>query len=355
MEQRREVVNRYVQQGLRTAVAFPLAGLPRSTYYYKPKAGSKGRKPSTHTLLETGELMTNEEVVELIKSICLEPFIDYGADRMCLELKNRGLIINKKKVYRLMKVHNLLYPKKAPTGSKPRKRVVSSSPCPSSPFEVIEIDIKYIYIHGANRNAYLLTALDTFTRIVLAWRLDYKMKATQVAEMTQTMLERYLPAPADGTLLRIRTDNGPQFISKILREAIENLPFEHEFIQPRTPQQNGHVESFHHTVAKLVTSGYEFEDLEQANKTFNQFYDVYNNKRIKKELLGKSPTQFYQLWQKNKIGVNKLNKKTKFFFKEKPSQSYGSPSEDVLVALQTKPINNLNSTPITNSVQFIGG
>ena len=350
MEQRREVVNRYVQQGLRTSIAFPLAELPRSTYYYKPKPGPKGRKPSTHTWLETGELMTNEEVVELIKSICLEPFLDYGADRMCLELKNRGLIINKKKVYRLMKVHNLLYPKKGSTGSKPRKRVVSGSPCPNYPFEVIEIDIKYIYIHGAGRNAYLLTALDTFTRIALAWRLDYKMKATQIVELTQTMLEGYPSAWAEGTLLRIRTDNGPQFISKTLREAIESLPFEHEFIQPRTPQQNGHVESFHHTVAKLVTSCYEFEDLEQATKIFNQFYDVYNNKRIKEELLGKSPTQFYQLWQENKIGINNANHQTKFFFKEKPSRSYGSPSEDVLVALQTNNLNKLNSTPIPNSV-----
>jgi transposase InsO family protein len=294
--------------------------------------------------------MANDEVVALIKSICLEPFLDYGADRMCLELKNRGLIINKKKVYRLMKEGNLLFPKKASSGSVFRKRVVSSSPCPSFPFEVIEIDIKYIYIHGANRNAYLLTALDTFTRIAMAWRLDYKMKAKQVAELTQSILESYPSASVEGTLLRIRTDNGPQFISKILHEAIENLPFEHEFIQPRTPQQNGHIESFHHTVSKLVTSSYEFEDLEQANKIFTQFYEVYNNKRIKEELLGKSPVQFYQLWQKNEIGVKHENKQTKFFFKEKPSQSNGSPSEDVLVALQTNNLNQLNSTPIPNSV-----
>lgn len=355
MEQRREVVNRYVQLGLRTSTAFPLAGLSRSTYYYKPKPGPKGRKPSTHTWLDTGELVANEEVVELIKSICLEPFLDYGADRMCLELKNRGLIINKKKVYRLMKEHNLLFPKRTSSGSVSRKRVVSGSPGPSFPFEVIEIDIKYIYIHGANRNAYLLTALDTFTRIAMAWRLDYKMKARQVAELTRSMLEGYPSASVEGTLLRIRTDNGPQFISKILHEAIGNLPFEHEFIQPRTPQQNGHIESFHHTVTKLVTSSYEFEDIEQANKIFAQFYEVYNNKRIKEELLGKSPAQFYQLWLKNEVGVNYKNNQTKFFFKEKPSQSCGSPSEDVLVALQTNNLNKLNSTPIPNSVQFIGG
>ncbi|QYH40875.1 transposase [Algoriphagus sp. NBT04N3] len=110
MEQRREVVNRYLQQGLRTAAALPLAEIPRSTYYYKPKQGKAGRKPSTHTSTQSGELMSNGQVVELIRSICLEPFLNYGADMMCLELKNRGLLINKKKVYRLMKEHRLIYP-----------------------------------------------------------------------------------------------------------------------------------------------------------------------------------------------------------------------------------------------------
>jgi hypothetical protein len=62
MEQRRQVINKYVQLGLSTFRAFELAKMPRSTYYYKPKAGRKGRHPSTHTPLVNGDLVTNEQV-----------------------------------------------------------------------------------------------------------------------------------------------------------------------------------------------------------------------------------------------------------------------------------------------------
>lgn len=345
MEERRQIVNRYVQLGLRTSVALPLAGFSRSSYYYKPKMGKRGRKPSTHTLTASGEMISNSQTVKLIESICLQPFIDYGCDRMCLELKNMGLIINKKKVYRLMKENRLLYPKKRSPQAWARERVNSSSPSPSHPFEVVEIDIKYVYIHGSRRNAYLLTALDTFTRIALAWRLEYRMKSSQVVEMVSNMMSGYIQNDLESALLRIRTDNGPQFISKMLKQAIECMPFRHEFIQPGTPQQNGHIESFHHTVSKLVTSCHEFEDLPQAKTIFQEFYQIYNNKRIMKEILGKSPVQFYTLWQKNQIGIKKINSKTKFFFKEKPGQSSGLPSEDFLVSKQINNLINQKSTP----------
>ncbi|QYH39949.1 transposase [Algoriphagus sp. NBT04N3] len=299
--------------------------------------------------------MSNGQVVELIRSICLEPFLNYGADMMCLELKNRGLLINKKKVYRLMKEHRLLYPKRARNETKSRKRVVSNSPCAQFPFQTIELDIKYIYVSGANRTAYLLTALDTFSRLALAWTLDYRMKAGQVVALIKRMFQEYPETSESQPLLRIRTDNGPQFISKELRSAIQQLPFEHEFIQPGVPQQNGHIESFHHIVSKSVTSGYEFQDLIHARAVFSEFFRVYNRKRIKKELLGKSPEQFLSLWNQEKIGLRTNGKKVKFFFKEKPSLGSGSPCEDVHSAIRTKSINNLNSIPLTNSVQFIGG
>jgi putative transposase len=345
MEQRRQVINKYVQLGLSTFRAFELAKMPRSTYYYKPKAGRKGRHPSTHTPLVNGDLVTNEQVVELIETICLEPFLDYGADRMCMELNNRGFIINKKKVYRLMKEHNMLFPKRAKSAAQARKRVDSNSPMPTFPFQVIELDIKYVYIHGLQRNAYLLTVIDTFTRMSLAWGLDLNMKAKQVAELLKEAIKNFAVENQEKYRFRIRTDNGPQFIAQKLSDAVKELSLGHEFIKPGTPQQNGHIESFHHIVSKLITQRYEFENLEAARKTFSEFYLTYNQKRIKKELLGKSPAQFYQLWLENKIGQEMKKNKQKFFFKEKPSRSIGSPSEDVLFALQNKENQNSKLYP----------
>ncbi|NLJ07515.1 MAG: transposase family protein [Sphingobacteriales bacterium] len=54
---------------------------------------------------------------------------------------------------------------------------------PSHPFEVIEIDVKYIYIRGERRNAYLITLLDTFSRIAISWDLQFSIKHTHAKRL----------------------------------------------------------------------------------------------------------------------------------------------------------------------------
>ena len=82
------------------------------------------------------------------------------------------------------------------------------------------------------------------------------------------------------TIVMIRTDNGPQFIARILASALDDLGLKHEFINPGTPQQNAHIESFHSTVTRLVFSRNVFRNLEHARQIFSEFYFAYNNTRV---------------------------------------------------------------------------
>lgn len=319
-------MNSYVQAGLSTKIAIPMGGFARSTYYYRATGGKRGKSASTHTGRTDGKKVTNEQIVAEIEGICAEPFIDYGSNRMTLELRNRGYVINPKKVYRLMREHQLLHPKKRKTGVK-RQFVRYTSPANTRPFETIEVDIKYVYIQGEKRTAYLLTALDTFSRMAIEWELEYTMKAEQVVKLTSNLIRRIeLQYRAEKYI--IRTDNGPQFIAHQLSEAIQDMPITHEFIRPGTPEQNGHIESFHYTITRLVFRQYEFRNLIEAKKILTEFYHVYNNKRIMVALLGKSPNQFLELWNAGRIGIRMKGKKSTFFFREKPDQGHGSPPED---------------------------
>lgn len=343
MEQRRQIVNQFIQMGLRSDIAIPMAGVSRSTYYYKPADGKKGKKPSTHTDHVDGSSVTNERIVSIIEEELAMPFIDYGANRMTLELKNKGFIINRKKVYRLMKENHLLYPKTLKANAN-RQFVRYSVPNPTEPFETVEVDIKYVYIQGDARTAYLITAVDTFTRLALVWQLDYKMKASQVinlvTELIQKINQLYKPKA-----FYIRTDNGPQFISKELRDAVAKLQLKHEFIRPGTPQQNAHIESFHSTINRIVFRLYEFKSLTNARITLAEFYSVYNNKRIMTHLLGMAPAKFLETWNRGAIGIEKKGKETKFFFKEKPNQWRGSSREDFLVQAKIKMENPIFNNP----------
>ena len=54
----------------------------------------------------------------------------------------------------------------------------------------------------------------------------------------------------DCSRLRLRTDNGTQYISNDFRKTVSVFGIKHEFIWKHTPEQNGHVESFHKTLKK---------------------------------------------------------------------------------------------------------
>jgi len=321
MEERKEIVNRHIQKGMKATKAAEIAGFSRSGYYYKSNGRIPGRRSTSYTLKQDGTMVKNADVIASIKEIISPDFIDYGYEKVTAELRKKQYLINRKKVYRLMKEHALLNPKgKSVRGLK--NYVKYSQPYPARPFEVLEIDIKYIYIRGDRRNAYLITILDVFTRKALVWDLAYSMKSKRVVELIDRLILQYLQ-PENllnrGVSVTIRSDNGSQFVAKVVRKHLQENQIFQEFIKPATPAQNGYIESFHSTVEKLVCQKFEFESLAHARTIFQDFYETYNNKRILKCLLFNTPDGFLKEWNDEKIVVvyRIKTKKQYFFFREK--------------------------------------
>lgn len=308
-----------------------MAQLAKSSYYYKSLGKRKGKLPSMHTSNSNGEPIANNVVVDQIKEILSRPFIDYGYQRVTQELRNAGLVINKKKVYRLMKENKLLYPT-IRVHPLERKFVRYTVPHVDKPFEVVEIDIKYVYLYEERRNAYLLTLLDVATRYAPVWRLQHTMKAEDIVSTLHELKNHPLvKAVCEGwqVTIMIRTDNGPQFIAKLTTQAIKDLLFEKENIRKATPQQNGHIESFHSTVERLVVQQHELNTLEQTKAIFNEFYTVYNNKRIMKSILYKTPSTILDMWMKGQVEIKWSNQKNKFIFREEVSPKEPTPSPQI--------------------------
>ena len=331
MEERKTIVNSYVSKGMKAEKASRLAGFSRSGYYYKPNGRKPGKKPTATTMKNTGDIVDNTVVVQKIKDIVSPDFIDYGYEKVTAELRNKhNYVINRKKVFRLMRENHLLNPKRlSPNPSKNYVRFFQ--PHPSQPFEMFEIDIKYIYIIGDKRNAFLITILDVFTRKALVWDLDFSMKGNRVNILIDELIKHFLQ-PRDilnkDIKATIRSDNGSQFVAKAVQEHLKENQIVQEFIKPATPQQNAYIESFHSTVERLVCSKFEFESFAHAKQVFQEFYDTYNEKRILKCLLYKTPGEFLDDWDNGKIYVtyNVKTKKQKFFFREKQSLRILRPS-----------------------------
>ena len=350
MEERKQIVRKMVSLGMRTSKALDTASIARSSYYYKSTGGKKGKRPSGFTLLN-GNPVPDTDVIKSIHEILGQEFIDYGYIRTTEALKRMGYKINKKKVYRLMKEQRLLYPKRSVKSGGNKKYVLYTSPLCTRPLEMIEVDIKYIYILGERRNAYLITMLDVFTREALVWSLNWDMKTQRVIELLNRLYAQWLiPLGVDPKKIqvKIRTDNGSQFIAKLFRTRLDEAGIENEYIRPGTPQQNGHIEAFHSTLNKLVCNKYELENINDARETLERFFLTYNQKRIMKAILYKTPREFFKVSLNGKIKSKVINGKMKYFFREKRPDKQALPSSE-FDNVQNKCMEQLNNS-LTNSL-----
>jgi len=316
------IVQDYVSKGLRVETALRIVCLSRSTYYYKANGRKHGKAASTHTIFK-GKLITNSEVVEQIKGILKPEFIDYGYKRTTEQLKSMGYEIGKKKVYRLMKENGLLQERKR-SKNKSKKYIVYSSPQPEGPLKIIELDFKYVWLEGTRRFGYLVSMLDTFHRQVYGWSLNHDMKTNRLTDLITDFVDQYLiikNIDPKTTQILFQTDNGCQFTANNYKKMLEEIGIERSYIPSGVPQLNGHIEGFHSTIERLVCSKFKFISIAHARSVFKRFFNTYNNKRIMKSILHKSPTKFIELWELGKIELKKENKKNKFYLKEESLKS----------------------------------
>jgi transposase InsO family protein len=286
--------------------------LSRHQYYYKAKSSRPGRKPTQTTKrMLHGKLIEQDdkEVVRQVEQIRKDPDTNYGYRRMCAALMILGYFINHKKVYRLMKENHMLAKRHKAKGKNfAQYRIV----IPQGPLEVIEMDIKYVWVVGTRSHAYILTILDTFTRFVLHWQAGFWMKSGQVKQAWEQVIANHLQ-PADmlnrGIHVEIRNDNGPQFGAKAIQGFFEKNHLNQVFTHPYTPQENGHIESFH-SILSSALDNQVFWDLDQLLDRLTVFYEKYNNVRLHGSIANLTPALFWELWDKGLIS-RKVNEKSK--------------------------------------------
>jgi len=198
-----------------------------------------------------------------------------------------GYKINHKKVYRLMKIHKLLFNRKIGSIGVPRQFVRFRKIQAEKPLEHLCMDIKYIHIHGAQHNALLLTVIDAYSRKVLTHMLRFNIKKGDVIVLLSLLLMEYKIEN-----ITIRNDNGSQFIAGVVRQFLKGKGVNQEFTHVATPEENAYIEALHSNIQREVVERYEFESIYHAQMVFNRYYEWYNNYRKHGSLGRKSPEQF---------------------------------------------------------------
>ena len=306
-----------MSQGLTRDKALSICKISKNQFYYKATTSKGGRRKSKHTdqLIKGIRVkQSNNFVVKFIKEVFVDPKIDYGYRKMTGHLHLSGFYINHKKVYRLMKQARLLRPKKE---REPKNYVRYRILCPEGPLRLMEMDIKQVWLVTERRYAYILTVIDVFTRVVLNWKCGHHMRQEQVQEVWKQIIEDYLQpwgALAWNVDIEVRSDNGPQFCAKKLQGFLKENYLMQTFTHPYTPQENGHVESFHAILGRDL-QGKSFDNIESLEHSLKEFYDFYNFERIHGSTLQLPPITFWYQWELGNVHreiIDAKKRKVKF-------------------------------------------
>ena len=202
-----------------------IVNLNKSSYYYKKSNKKRGRKTSIFTLKE-GIKIDNNIVKNDIKSILSEEFIKYGYKKTTIALRMKGYHINPKKVYRLMQEEKLLLNNRIKTEGK-RSFVKTRKVKCDYLFQLIEMDIKYVKIPEENKNSYLLTLIDIYSRFTIGYIFKKSIKQKEVRGLIDKI--KIILNISKLKIERIRNDNGSQFIANSVKKNLKLVNIEQEF------------------------------------------------------------------------------------------------------------------------------
>ncbi|VFH75712.1 IS3 family transposase [Streptococcus pneumoniae] len=257
--------------------------LARWTYYYHLKQLDKTDK--------------DQELKAEIQSIFIEHKGNYGYRRIYLELRNRGYLVNHKRVQHLMKVLNLQakmrqkrkYSSHKGDVGKKAENLIQGQFEGSKTMEQCYTDVTEFAIPASTQKLYLSPVLDGFNSEIIAYNLSTSPNLEQV----QTMLEQaFTEKHYENTILH--SDQGWQYRHDSYHRFLESKGVQASMSRKGNSQDNGMMESFFGILKSEMFYGYEksFQSLKQLEQAIVDYIDYYNNKRIKVKLKGLSPVQY---------------------------------------------------------------
>ena len=134
------------------------------------------------------------------------------------------------------------------------------------------------------RKIRMLTIIDEYSRECLAIKVKRRLTSNDVVE-----------ALADLFMLKglpdfIRSDNGPEFTSKFVRNWLNELNVKTLFIEPGSPWENGYNESFNSKLRDELLNAELFDTLLEAQILIERWRVYYNTQRPHSSLNYKPPT-----------------------------------------------------------------
>ena len=197
----------------------------------------------------------------------------YGYRRITALLRADGWQVNHKRVERIWRQEGLKVPARQPKRSR---MWFNDGSCIRLRPEHRNHVWAYDFVFDRTREGRplkFLNVVDEYTRECLAIKVDRRQTSRDVLRtLAQLMLKHGVPE-------HIRSDNGPEFVAKAVRQWLSRLGVQTLFIEPGSPWENGYIESFNGKLRDELLDGEIFTTVKEAKVLTAWWKRQYNHVR----------------------------------------------------------------------------
>jgi transposase InsO family protein len=222
-------------------------------------------------------------VVEQIRAV-LKDHRDYGCPRVHAELARRGVVIGKKRLHRLCRQEGFSLRrrqrKQRRLQGSGERGIVAQHPNHVWSYDFIEDRT------AKGGRLRILSVIDEYHRECLALRVEPSFSAGKVMDTLRLLFL------LKGRPEHLKSDNGPEFIAKAVKEWLREQGVGPIHIEPGSLWQNGTVESFHATLRQECLNAEMFANGREARQVIEDWRDYYNNERFHSALGYRTPVEY---------------------------------------------------------------
>ena len=235
------------------------------------------------------------EVRAAIHEVVLEHRGRYGYRRVSRELRRRGLVVNHKRVARLMREDNLLAVQPRAwvqtTDSAHKLEVYLNLAARMKLTGINQLWVADItYIRLRTEFVYLAVVLDAWSRKVVGWALGRSLAAQlTVAALEQAITHRQ-PLPG----LVHHSDRGVQYACREYVSLLASQGMVASMSRPANPYDNASCESFMRTLKREEIYANTYRDLEDLRAHIEEFIERYYNRIRLHSALGYLPPEEFE-------------------------------------------------------------